>query len=41
MLNQAKLLLPGNKEGLVIATVDGAISVLEIQGEKFKKNEYI
>lgn len=27
----------GNKEGLVIATVDGAISVLEIQGENSKK----
>ena len=37
MLNQAKLLTSGNKEGLVIATVDGAISVLEIQGENSKK----
>lgn len=32
-----EVVVSGNKEGLVIATIDGAISVLEIQGENSKK----
>lgn len=32
-----EVIASSNKEGLVIATVDGAISVLEIQGENSKK----
>ena len=34
---QGEVIASSNKEGLVIATVDGAISVLEIQGENSKK----